>query len=264
MKSKNICKFIPSSVNSQLMPMRFILESKPDTMKNTEPKPVHRMVLITREIGKFNLNDRYYNCSAGDIIIFFENEIYFFEGEIGFQYMYIDFKGLRSKELFRRFNINEANRIFSGFDGLIPFWMESLSRASEKNIDLISEGILLYTFSKFSFTNSKTDNCINEMIEITEEDFSNPQLSISSIAEQLGYNAKYLSHIFKKKTGMGYTEYLQTFRVKYAISLFENGLDSIKNVALLSGFTDPLYFSTVFKNKTGNSPKTYIKNLHEK
>ncbi|MDD6478723.1 MAG: AraC family transcriptional regulator [Oscillospiraceae bacterium] len=41
-------------------------------------------------------------------------------------------------------------------------------------------------------------------------------------------------------------------------------MDSIKNVALLSGFTDPLYFSTVFKNKTGSSPKTYIKNLFKK
>lgn len=263
-KSKNICKFVPADIASQLMPTQFILETDSEAMRNATPKPVYRMVLITNHSGKLSLNNGSYRCSAGDIIMLFENEIYFFEGEAGFQYMYIDFKGLRSNELFRRFGINESNRMFSGFEGLIPLWMESLSRASKENIDLVSESILLYTFSKLNYVHEKYDSCVNKIIEITEEDFSNPQLSISFIAEELGYNPKYLSHIFKKKSGIGYSEYLQNFRIKYAISLFENGIDSIKNVALLSGYTDPLYFSTVFKNKIGVSPKTYIKNLYEK
>jgi len=264
MKSKNICKFIPSDVGSQLMPIRFILETEPEAMRNAEPKPVHRMVLITRQSGRLKLNNRTCRCTAGDIILLFENEIYYFEGEAGLEYMYIDFKGLRANDLFRRFGINEANRLFSGFDGLIPLWMESLLRASKDNIDLVSESLLLYTFSKLTSAYTKSDDCINKVMEITEQEFSDPQLSISTIAEQLGYNAKYLSYIFKRKNGIGYAEYLQNLRMKYAISLFENGLDSIKNVALLSGFTDPFYFSTVFKNKTGSSPKTYIKNLFEK
>jgi AraC-like DNA-binding protein len=264
MKSKNICKFVPPDITSQLIPIRFILETEPDAMRNATPKPVHRMVLITNHSGKLILNNHTFRCSAGDIIMLFEGETYFFESEAGFQYMYIDFKGLRSNELFRRFGINEFNRIFSGLDGLIPLWMESLSRASKENIDLVSESILLYTFSRLNYEHEKYDSCVNKIIEITEEDFSNPQLSISFIAEELGYNSKYLSHIFKKKTGIGYTEYLQNFRIKYAISLFENGIDSIKNVALLSGYTDSLYFSTVFKNKTGTSPKNYIKNHFEK
>lgn len=77
--------------------------------------------------------------------------------------------------------------------------MESLSRASKENIDLVSESILLYTFSRLNYEHEKYDSCVNKIIEITEEDFSNPQLSISSIVEELGYNSKYLSHIFKKK-----------------------------------------------------------------
>ena len=264
MTSKNICKFVPADMTGQLMPTQFILETNPSAMRHSEPEPTHRIVLITNQSGKLNLNTASYLCSVGNVIILFENETYFFEGEVGFQYMYIDFKGLRSYELFQRFGINESNRIFSGLDGLIPLWMESLSRASKENIDLVSESILLYTFSKLNYVHEKYDSCVNKIIEITEEDFSNPQLSISFIAEELGYNPKYLSHIFKKKSGIGYSEYLQNFRIKYAISLFENGIDSIKNVALLSGYTDPLYFSTVFKNKIGVSPKTYIKNLYEK
>lgn len=95
------------------------------------------------------------------------------------------------------------------------------------------------------------------MLEITEEQFNDPGLSIASLAETLGYNAKYLSHTFKDKMGIGYTEYLRNLRIKYAISLLDHGIDSVKNVALLSGFTDPLYFSTVFKKSVGVSPKEY-------
>lgn len=264
MRGKNICKLITSEINSQLTPVNFILESNPEAMRNTEPKPVFRVVLIAKQRGKLYLSSRSYSCTVGDIIFLFENEIYHFEGEDDFQYMYIEFKGLRADELFRRFGINKVNRIFPGYDGLIPFWLESLSRATKENIDLVSESILLYTFSRFASENSKVNNCISTIMEITEDNFSDSNLSMAFIAEQLGYNAKYLSHIFKKETGMGYTEYLQMFRIKYAISLFENGLDSIKNVAFLSGYSDPLYFSTVFKNKIGISPKNYIKELYKK
>ena len=263
MYPKNICKIVTQDTSGQLIPKQFILESDVQTMRYGSTNPSNRMVLITRKSGKFEIDNNKYGCTAGDVIVFFQNERYRFEGEEGFQYIYIDFDGMRAEELFLKFGINRSNRIFSGFDGLIPLWTESISRASDENIDLAAESMLLYTFSKFTVSTSKTDNWVNRVLEITENEFSDPQLSISSIAARLSYNPKYLSNGFKKKTGMGYTEYLQAVRIKYAVSLFEHGVDSIKNVALLSGFADPLYFSTVFKKKIGVSPRGYVKNLSE-
>ena len=87
-----------------------------------------------------------------------------------------------------------------------------------------------------------------------------------TIADELSYNSKYISHIFKEKMGISYSEYLRSLRLKFAVSLFDRGLDSVKNVALLSGFSDPLYFSTVFKKGMGVSPKEYreLKNSNER
>ena len=68
--------------------------------------------------------------------------------------------------------------------------------------------------------------------------------------------------IFNKQTmNITYSEYLRNVRIKYAITLLNNGLDSIKNVAFLSGYSDPLYFSNVFKRVVGCSPKEYSANL---
>ena len=57
---------------------------------------------------------------------------------------------------------------------------------------------------------------------------------------------------------MTYSEYLRATRFKYAISLFELGISSIKNVALLAGFSDPFYFSNAFKKTIGVSPREFI------
>ena len=93
---------------------------------------------------------------------------------------------------------------------------------------------------------------------MTEKHFRDPKLSLEQIAKKIGYNPKYLSHYFKKKMNVSYSEYLRLFRFKYAISLFELGISSVKNVALLSGFSDPLYFSNAFKKAIGISPKDFI------
>jgi len=58
---------------------------------------------------------------------------------------------------------------------------------------------------------------------------------------------------------VGYTEYLRNIRLKYAVSLLNHGIESVKNIAFLSGFSDPLYFSNVFKKAFGMSPKDYRK-----
>ena len=260
-QTRNICKFITQDVSGQLLPQRFILESDRQVMTMTVTNPANRMVLVTKNAGKWKLDNQETPCRAGDIIFFFQHETYSFEGEKDFQYMYIDFTGLRAEELFRKFGITKLRRRFAGFDGLIPLWMESLSRASDENVDLVAESMLLYTFSKFTAGDTKTNGWVNKVLEITENEFADPTLSVTTVAARLGYNAKYLSNVFKKTTGVGYTEYLQTCRIRYAVSLFENGLDSIKNVAILSGFTDPLYFSTVFKKYIGTAPKDHIKNL---
>ena len=61
--------------------------------------------------------------------------------------------------------------------------------------------------------------------------------------------------------GIGYAQYLRNLRIKHAITLFENGIDSVKNVAFLSGFSDALYFSSVFKAELGMSPAEYKRKI---
>ena len=221
---------------------------------------MHRMILSTKGQGELSIDGAKYSFTSGTLLFAFAQETVCLSEGKDVQYVYIDFSGARAEELFSRFDITPHTRLFDGMDGLIPLWLESLGRASEKTLDLVAESMILHSFSRLFEKAPDTLGIVSEITAITEKYFSNPELSISVISEELSYNSKYLSHLFKEKTGIGYSEYLRSVRLKYAVMLLDQGIDSIKNVAFLSGFSDPLYFSKVFKEQIGCSPKDYLKN----
>ncbi len=256
MKNKNICKFISETTADRFDIQCFVYESDPQTIKSEYVANENRAVLIKQGTGSFIIDKNPVQFEAGDLLFIFEGETVSVISN-GCEYMYISYTGNRSDALFRRFGINKSNRRFSGFDGMIPLWHDSLSRASEMTIDLTAEGMLLYAFSRLSSETAEQNNLLNRIIQLTEENFPDPELSVHFIANELNYNAKYVSHFFKEKMNMNYSEYLRNLRIKYAITLFDRGIDLVKNVAALSGFSDPLYFSSVFKKTVGISPKEY-------
>ena len=237
----------------------FVLESDILVMKDVIEAKKNYMILVSKGCGMVNIENSKLKFETGDLIFCFKDEHFYIEPETeSTEYMYLLFEGVRAEDLFRRFNINVNNRLLKGFDGLLPIWRECLSRATEQTIDLSAESMLLYTFSRFSVSDDFKGGLLNQILTITEEEFIDSGFSLNTLASRLGYNSKYLSHFFRKKMNVSYSEYLRVLRIKYAINLCDHGIDSVKNVAFLSGFKDPLYFSTVFKQVTGNAPKEYM------
>lgn len=257
MKSKNICKFIPETAADTLEMQNFVYEMDKAVMDVKTLLACDRAILVTQGSGTFHFDNETVKLTFGSLVFGFKGETVCCEPSENLEYIYISFGGARANTLFRRFGIYKSNRSFGGFEGMIPMWRESILRASESSIDLASESALLYAFSRFSSDEREKGDVVNKAVTYINENYTEFDLSLSELAEELGYNSKYLSHIFKEKIGMSFSEYLRTVRIKHAVMLFDHGLDSVKNVALLSGFSDPLYFSSVFKNAVGISPKEY-------
>jgi len=258
MIDKNICRFIVPSAYEDFIVSTFVLETNRQTMERQIELTENRIILISKGDGAIYCNEQRFDFTEGCLIFAFIGESVRVEGQ-DVEFFYVNFNGSRSHGLFSRFAIGKFNRIFGGFDGLIPLWRESIARSNDQNIDLVAESIVLNAFSRLTATDNSENAVIDKIIKISEERFSDTELSISAIAEELGYNAKYLSSLFKKSTGVTYSEYLRSIRIRFAVTLFDNGLELVKNVALLSGFSDPLYFSAIFKKCVGVSPKDYQK-----
>lgn len=255
--NNNICKFYTPTGSDPILIHCFVLESSPESVSYPTLQR-NRMLLITQGQGALLINNSEIKFRMGSLIFAFPGESFALAKSEDAAFLYVDFSGIRSEELLQRFGINPGCRAFDDFGGMIPLWKESLLCASPETIDLAAESVLLHTLSRMKREKAEQNDIVTLILKIIENNFNDSSLSIASVGEELSYHPKYLSHIFKKEMGVGFSEYLRNKRINYARTLFDHGLDSIKNVAFLSGFSDPLYFSNVFKKVTGTSPTVYL------
>ena len=252
----NVCRLTAENGAEQLCTPCFVKETEPSNI--TSPLRYNRLFLFTEGTGTLTVEGERIPFCGGTLIFALEGESITVAPCGACEMMYIDFFGTRAHTLLSRFAIGPLGRSFPGHEGLIPLWSESLVRTDNSAVDLAAESILLYTFSRLGGV-SERDSLIRRLINHTEENFHKSTFSLTTLAEAFCYSPKYLSHLFRAETGVTYSEYLRSLRIRYATTLFDHGIDSVKSVALLSGFTDPLYFSTVFKACVGVSPKDYKK-----
>lgn len=259
MNSRNICKFFSPNDLGQLITTAFIYERNTPYMGVTGILDTHALYLVCKGSGIFRINDKHWPISVGTVFFSFSDIPFSFEAGQDLEFFYIRFRGSRAEDLFRRFGITPATCIFEGCEGLLPHWRENIIRSNDENVDLLSESLLYYTFSKLKKYVHPNSELVTFVLSYLDEHFAESTLSLSEIADVAGYHKKYLSSTFKKQFGMGISEYLRVLRIRYAVMLMENGVTSVKNVAALSGFSDPLYFSKVFTEMIGVSPSQYQK-----
>ena len=78
-------------------------------------------------------------------------------------------------------------------------------------------------------------------------------LRVEEIAEKLNLDRRYLSRLFKEKTGQTMQEYLISVRMEAAKKQLSRGA-SVAETAKLSGYEDVCNFSKMFKRSFGVSP----------
>lgn len=84
-------------------------------------------------------------------------------------------------------------------------------------------------------------------------------LDTSSLASCVGLSYKYAGELFKRKTGMTLLEYHTVLRMNEAARMLrETGLASAQ-ISERLGYTEPFYFSNVFKKVHKMSPRDYRK-----
>lgn len=83
------------------------------------------------------------------------------------------------------------------------------------------------------------------------------QLTLEDVSREINISPQYLSRLFKEETGENFIDYLTAIRIKIAKSLLENSGLSIKEICYNIGYSDPNYFSRIFKKIAGVTPTEY-------
>ena len=120
--------------------------------------------------------------------------------------------------------------------------------------DLFQEIIRL----RDSTSDSKT-RLIKAARDYLDVNYMREALSLGEVASHIGITSNYLSALFSKETGETFSEYLNRIRIRAAARLLKNSGLTINEIASQTGYSDPVYFSKVFKRLMGMSPRAYKK-----
>lgn len=102
-----------------------------------------------------------------------------------------------------------------------------------------------------------TDPFLQEVIEILEQHFANPDFGVLELSELLYLDRTRLFRKIKERTNMPPQIFLSDFRLKKAGQMIEKNQGNFSEIAYASGFNSLAYFSKAFKKYHKVSPSEY-------
>ncbi|MFH1368544.1 MAG: PocR ligand-binding domain-containing protein [Elusimicrobiota bacterium] len=154
---------------------------------------------------------------------------------------------------------NQLRSEFSKVQEMLP----SQVRAAARTLYLLAnvsfrDELVLFLSQGRKHRSSNMKNIILKATNFIRENFKDPEISLKRVADEVSLNSYYLSHIFKKELKSTFVNYLTRIRMEDTLRQLKHQPDkSIKEIAYESGYSDPYYFSKVFKKFYHSSPLKY-------
>lgn len=134
--------------------------------------------------------------------------------------------------------------------------------SSENDIKMIKEFTLKFlsecSDSILSIKQQQENPIIKKVLIYIEENISQ-EFSLEMAADAVGVSSFYLSKLFREEKGETFINFVSEKRLEKARLMLEETELSIKEITASIGYNDQNYFSRIFKNKYGLSPKEYRK-----
>ncbi len=102
-----------------------------------------------------------------------------------------------------------------------------------------------------------TKDFVSKAKEYVMEHYREQDLSMNQLCQILGVSVSYFSTVFKKETNQAFVSYLTSVRMQEAARLLIEENHKAYIVAGEVGYSDPNYFSYVFRKQFGVSPGKY-------
>jgi len=207
--------------------------------------------------------------NAGDLILYKpgEKQLYTFSEPNTISY-WVHFSGIGVHELLQRsfllvksiFSLGCDPKLISLFEDLIKEYTLKRNYYSlmceSKLIEIIATISRLSSSNKQAGFDKKTNMVYNVIEKMYEQNYN---INMNELAEMCGLSKSRFDHLFKEVTGLAPYQYLLKIRLEKARYLIHNSTLNISEISDITGFSDPLYFSRIFKKYYKVSPKNYRK-----
>ncbi|RKD33179.1 response regulator transcription factor [Thermohalobacter berrensis] len=100
------------------------------------------------------------------------------------------------------------------------------------------------------------DGLISKAIKYIENNYDK-NISLDDVAKEINMSYHYFSKFFKDSIGKNFVDYLTELRIEKSKEMLRSSSMSIKEISYKVGYSDPNYFSKIFKKATGMRPTDY-------
>lgn len=228
----------------------------------------YQILYMTKGTGHFLLHGKYQPVTAGNIIIYYPNEpqFYYYRLEEQPEVFWIHFTGYQCESLLKQYHLWGEITLYIGIDNtLISLFNSVIHEIQLQENDFC--GMNALTLQQLCLLLSRArekqkspyysrHNDITSSVLYIHENYKEP-IIIRELAEKYHMTYNWFIRCFKDFTGSSPQAYLTDMRIDQAKELLSNKSFQIAEVAELVGYSDPLYFSRIFKKKTGCSPNEY-------
>ncbi|MGI6152709.1 MAG: response regulator [Christensenellaceae bacterium] len=104
---------------------------------------------------------------------------------------------------------------------------------------------------------------IKKAREYIMENYADEGLSLHTVAKHVGFSPNHFSTVFSQQMGVTFIEYLIQYRIERSKKMLEDTEMKLTDITFNIGYSEPRYFSYVFKKYTGMSPRAYRKSFRQ-
>jgi two-component system response regulator YesN len=135
-----------------------------------------------------------------------------------------------------------------------------------KTIEQIREQAQKILVSALAFRDSQTNSqhagMIQQAKEYIDHQYMDPNMSLNEVAAHVNHSPSHFSAVFSQETCKTFKEYLTEIRIKKAKELLRTTTLKSSEISYQIGYSDPHYFSYVFRKHTGLTPTEFRLQVH--
>lgn len=114
--------------------------------------------------------------------------------------------------------------------------------------------ILIYRYMDEAYLPICTNDSLKKAIAYIRLNYQS-EINVANVAGYTGISERYLRKLFSQHLNLSPLDYLNQIRINKSIELLRNTELSVKEICFSCGFQSPQYFSRIFKQQTGISPR---------
>lgn len=109
-------------------------------------------------------------------------------------------------------------------------------------------------------TENKEQSLVSTIEQYIKNNYRDPSLGLNKISDEFQISESYFSHMFKEKSGVNFSVYLEALRMREAARLIQNTNINLSELYIEVGYNNPATFRRAFKKIYGITPSAMREN----